>query len=349
MVQLVKLKQIESGPAIQAAIAVTAIAHPAAILTNNAAPFAFNPAAQTGNIPQTPVFSVAGNTITYNPGNGSIPVTYTPTLSTDVFIASGQYNPVNGNLELVLTNGSTILIPLADLQPIVTVDTPTVDLTGQGTSGSPIAAQVIFSAAPGNLAVNNGTGVFVSVNSIGNQGINISGLGTLASPIVPQLVLDPAETNALSLSAAGLFVPVVTPTPPTAVLPTKTVNVIGTGQVPSPFQFAVKLQPDGPNVQNFIHNPTTTGSGSTNQGLGYSQITTDFVGVGPFNLTATVAGVGWTSGFEVVKIDGHINGVYYSSVDGWNYTNLTAVTWDNVLFALEASDELTFTVHIRAV
>jgi len=45
-------------------------------LTNNSAPFSWNAATQTGNIPQSPTLTSIGSTYTFTPGNGAAPVTF---------------------------------------------------------------------------------------------------------------------------------------------------------------------------------------------------------------------------------------------------------------------------------
>ena len=158
MTALVKLKQIEQGPAIANAIA---LAHPPAVVTNNASPFAFTAATQVLNVPQTPSVTVAGNTLTIDKGDGTAPVTYTPTFPADAYVTAGVYNPTTNAIDLTLSTGGTVSIPVADLIPITTADSTSVDFSGDGTTTTPLTAVVKLSAAAGQALINDGTGLFV--------------------------------------------------------------------------------------------------------------------------------------------------------------------------------------------
>jgi len=158
MTALVKLKQIEQGAAIAAAIAAT---HPAVAATNNAAPFAFNASTQALNIPQTPSVTIVGNALTIDKGDGTAPVTYTPTFPADAYVTAGVYNATTGAIDLTLSTGGTVSIPVADLVPVQTADSTSVDFSGTGVTTDPLTATVKLSAAAGQALINDGTGLFV--------------------------------------------------------------------------------------------------------------------------------------------------------------------------------------------
>lgn len=335
MSQIIRLKQIESGAAIAAAVA---LAHPAALLTNNAAPFAFNAGTQVGNVPQEPTVSVLGNQLTFTPGDGSPPVVYTPTFAADVFLQSGTYNVGTGNLELTLNDSTVVTVPLSALVPISTAGSQTITFAGDGTPGTPLTAQAVFDPAGNNLAVNAGSGILVALNTLSNAGITFTGDGTVGNPLT-------ATVNFVATVAAD----------------SETVKVRGNGSVSTPFKFDVKLQPDDEGTLNFLHKAGALAEDDdTHKGLGYTKITVLRQGIGPFDITSEVTSgtTGWSTTPEVVKIEGFVNGVYYSNQEtgAWDYTNPAAISWGGVisggLFDLEAGptpDSIKFDVHIRAV
>lgn len=355
MTALIKLKQIENGAGVANAVAV---AHGAATLTNNAAPFTFDVPTQVGNIPQVGTVSVSGNTLTFTPGDGTPPVTYTPTIAADVFLQSGVYNSGSGHLELTLTDASVVTIPLSDLVPVVTVSSQTIYFTGNGAATDPITGQVTFSTAPGNLAFNDGAGVVALLTVTSGDGINLIGEGSNGFPLNASIAISTAPGNIATVSPTGLYVPAPALQVPPTTGTTETITAVGDGSVATPFKFHVKLQPDNGTTVNFVHAASGAEQDDNSQlGLGYTQGVVHIgtgLGAGPFDLTAQVSQftVGWNGTPELVRVDGYINGVYYAALDGWDYTTLTAVTWAGLaggsLFDLEATDEVRFVLHIRA-
>lgn len=65
---------------------VTFTLHPAATLTNNAAPFSWNAVAQTGNVPQSPTLTLTPTGFLFVPGDGDPPIVYTEPASVDTYI-----------------------------------------------------------------------------------------------------------------------------------------------------------------------------------------------------------------------------------------------------------------------
>ena len=76
----------------------TAVGHPSATVTNNAAPFSWNAATQTLNVPKEPTLVDNGDgSFTFTPGDGSAPVTYVDCCPTLVANADGSYTFTPGD------------------------------------------------------------------------------------------------------------------------------------------------------------------------------------------------------------------------------------------------------------
>jgi hypothetical protein len=342
----VKLKQVESGAALLAVLAAT---HPAAVVTNNAAPFAFNAVAQALNLPQAPSMTVVGNTVTFTPGDGTLPVVYTPTIAADIFVQAGVYNNVLEVLELTLSSGSVLSIPMSDLVPVAVLTSQTILFGGNGTNANPITAQVIFSAATNNLAVNDGTGLFVGLTTQDTTTIKLTGQGTVSTPLAAVVQLDSTVGNQLVDTGTGLF---VAPSLPVGIAPTETIDVLGNG-TSTPFELHVKVQPDGATSLNYLHSANgNERDNSAEAGLGYTQGVAYFQGdQGPFDLLALLPAItdSWTGTPQIVRVDGYINGVLYPEQNNnWDYANWAAVAWLDTPFTLDARDEVRFVMHVRA-
>ena len=149
--------------------------HPEAVLTNDDAPFAWDVATQTGNIPQAGQVTVDGGTVTFDPGDGSSPVAWNicdllanceisalgnvdapapglgdivqwngtnwtnQPLPTEIFVDSFDYDAATGDLLITLNDpgNTTFTVNLLSLIP-VTVDSVTI--TGTGQPGNPLVA-----------------------------------------------------------------------------------------------------------------------------------------------------------------------------------------------------------------
>jgi hypothetical protein len=357
MTQVIRLKQIENGAGIANAIT---LAHPAAVVTSSAAPFAWSAPTQVGNIPLPPAFAVTGNTLTITPGDGSAPITFVVTIPNDVFLQQGgsTYDTGTGNLVLALNSGGFVNVPLTDLVPIVVGSTLAITLAGNGTAGAPVTATLTLDPSTANLSAVTAAGLLTTITTANSDSVVLTGTGA-SSGLTATVVISPAVGNALSSTPAGLF---VTPAAPTVFASTETTSASGVGTVADPVKFDVKLQPDAETAWNFVHASSGLESDNAAQlGLGYTIVPAKFVGVGPFDLSTYVAALGWSSA-EVIDVEGHVNGVYYqgsggpgyaANSEGFDYSTLNAVAWTGIagaaLFDLDATDEVDFNIHIRAV
>jgi len=254
MTALVKLKQIEQGPAIANAIA---LAHPPAVVTNNASPFAFTAGTQTLNVPQTPSVTVAGNTLTIDKGDGTAPVTYTPTFPADAYVTAGVYNPATNAIDLTLSTGGTVSIPVADLIPITTADSTSVDFSGDGTTTTPLTAVVKLSVAAGQALVNDGTGLYVAAPAtpVLNGNLAFNTFGEISYARVTENFVAP-----VALAGAGTVIATVANTP---------IGVVGSPGTPNLLNMEVFIN----GVRYGTSEVTVTGK--------------DVAWVGPFDLDAT--------------------------------------------------------------
>ena len=83
-------------------------------------------------------------------------------LAADKFLQGSSYNATTKELTLTMTDASTYVVDLSDLVKIVATDTATVDFSGEGTTGSPLTADVKVSSTAGNLLTTDANGLFVS-------------------------------------------------------------------------------------------------------------------------------------------------------------------------------------------
>jgi Collagen triple helix repeat (20 copies) len=134
--------------------------HPPLAVTQAALPLAFNPALQTLRLPNPPVFSVVGNTLSGALGDGTS-FTYTPETPPDIYLQSGVYDAATTSIVLTLSDTSTISVPLAALVPIQVLSSGSIAVSGNGTTANPVTAQAIISATAGNVLASTPSGLFV--------------------------------------------------------------------------------------------------------------------------------------------------------------------------------------------
>lgn len=162
---------------------VTFATHPATTVTSNAAPFSWDGAAQTLNVPQAPsLVANADGSYTFTAGNGSAPVvipadccptltanadgsfTFTagdgstvtiPALPLDVQLANAVIDTATNELVLTLNDGTEYRVPLSALLPVVT-DGMTV--VGDGTVGDPLSAGYFADNGDGTYTWNGADG-----------------------------------------------------------------------------------------------------------------------------------------------------------------------------------------------
>ena len=162
---------------------VTFATHPATTVTSNAAPFSWDGAAQTLNVPQAPsLVANADGSYTFTAGNGSAPVvipadccptltanadgsfTFTagdgstvtiPALPLDVQLANAVIDTATNELVLTLNDGTEYRVPLSALLPVVTDG---VTVVGDGTVGDPLSAGYFVDNGDGTYTWNGADG-----------------------------------------------------------------------------------------------------------------------------------------------------------------------------------------------
>ena len=184
------------------AVNACVVQHPAAVLTNNAAPFSWNSGTQAGNIPQVATLVASGvNQWTFTPGDGSA--------------------------------ATVITIPAIPAQtPLVANDTATVDLTASGTDNHTLQADVKVSATAGNTLAVNADGLFVPAPAtetllVANDSstIDFTTSGTADHTLTGVVKVSAAVGNTVAVNADGLFVPAATASVQTPITPVPTSSV----------------------------------------------------------------------------------------------------------------------------
>ncbi|MGL5075683.1 MAG: hypothetical protein ACRDBG_07550, partial [Waterburya sp.] len=86
--------------------ALTALAHPAATITNNAAPFVWDSSTQTGNVPPTPslTYNPITGELTFSPNDGTAPQIFNLAVDTGDIVTTSTLNVNGTNLPV----GSTV-------------------------------------------------------------------------------------------------------------------------------------------------------------------------------------------------------------------------------------------------
>lgn len=177
--------------------------HPAAQLTHTAAPFSWNAATQTGNIPQTPsLVQNANGSFTFNSGDGTAtvtippdccptltpnpdgsftfdmgdgsPVVTIPALPVDVYLSSGYYDSTSQEILLTLSNGSVINIPVSALLPVLTDG---VTVVGDG-AATPLQAGQLIANPDGSFTWSGANGSTFAIPADCCPQLTAVGLGT---------------------------------------------------------------------------------------------------------------------------------------------------------------------------
>lgn len=188
---LIKLKQIENGAAITTALTQ---AHEPMVALSTAAPFSFNPALQQVNIPLHPTLTTTPTSATFTPGDGSPPVTFTPSFPADAFLTAGAYNSGTQTLDFTLSNGNTVVVPVSSLAGVVPANSTSITLTGDGTLVQPLTATAVIAPTVGNQLSATATGLFVPATplfSASSETVEFSGDGTVATPFSATVKLQP--------------------------------------------------------------------------------------------------------------------------------------------------------------
>ena len=110
--------------------------------------------------PVSMTFSGATNILTIVNSDGTTATVALNALAADKFLSSTSYNPATREITLVMSDASTFVIPLSDLIPVATVASSSVNVTGNGQTGSPITAAVIISSNAGNAISTLANGLF---------------------------------------------------------------------------------------------------------------------------------------------------------------------------------------------
>jgi hypothetical protein len=124
----------------------------------------------SGNKLDRNILDLATGAASYNPSTNDLTLTFADgttvvvnlgVLSVDKFLASSSYDTTTNSLVLNMSDGSTYTVPLADLVPVLTGNTSTTTVTGNGTTGNAIQVDVKISANAGNLLSVAADGLFV--------------------------------------------------------------------------------------------------------------------------------------------------------------------------------------------
>ena len=231
---------IVTGDCLDAALAALPT-HPAADITNNDAPFAWNAATQTGNVPQAASIALDATGFTFTSGDGSAPVVYVPpvdtyisafsiagnqatitrndgvtfsaTIPTTIDINVQSFSLSGSNLILTETDGTVHTVAIPAETPITGVDSNTVDISiGGGAAQHAIKSDVIVSAAANNLLSATPSGLYATftetpITGVDSNTVDISiGGGAAQHAIKADVIVSAAANNLLSAAPSGLYV-----------------------------------------------------------------------------------------------------------------------------------------------
>lgn len=132
--------------------------------------------------------------------------------------AAVKISATAGNQVTANPDGIYVPVPAAGAANIA--DTASVDMSGDGTSGSPLSAAVKRSATAGNALTENADGLYVatvtpgiaSVTSNDSPTIDFSGAGTSGSALTAAVRLSATALNGLTANPDGLWAPKGLPT-----------------------------------------------------------------------------------------------------------------------------------------
>lgn len=133
----------------------------------------------------------------------------------DKFLANASYNSATQILVLTMTDTSVINVPLADLIPVAVTSSSSINVTGNGTSATPLTATAKLSATAGNQLVVNPDGLFVpapgafsetSLTTTDSATIDFTESGVNGHNLTGNVKLDATAGNLLTATATGLQV-----------------------------------------------------------------------------------------------------------------------------------------------
>lgn len=160
-------------------------------------------------------------------GSGTVPLT-----------AAVKISATAGNQ--LTANGTGLFVPAPAAATITANDTATVDVTGNGSAGSPLTAAVKKSATPNNSLALNADGLWTPTFAATDTAtIDFTGSGTVAAPLQAAVKVSADADNALVAVADGLYVPASSGGALT-IADTNSVNLEGDGSVGTPLTAAVK-------------------------------------------------------------------------------------------------------------
>ena len=169
--------------------------HPPAVLTSSAAPFSWDTATQTGNIPLPGQMTVnVDGTVTFRPGDGSSPTTF----------QHGWTTVGADGTELVFRypDGAEVRFDLCMMigPCIPTIPAPTVVTNPDGsvTIDPGTGAPAVTIPAPG--------GMETALTATDSDSIDFSTAGTAGHTLTGVVKVDPDSCNRLEANANGLFV-----------------------------------------------------------------------------------------------------------------------------------------------
>lgn len=154
---------IVTGDCLDAAISALPI-HPAATLTNNAAPFSWDGVTQAGNIPQSPAMTLTASGFTFTSGDGSAPV-----LFSDKYVTGFS---ISGNVATItLSTGATFS---QTIPTTIDINVQSFQLSGSDLILTETDGTVHTVALPAEVKVSAvsyapGTGVITVTNSDGTS------------------------------------------------------------------------------------------------------------------------------------------------------------------------------------
>ena len=110
--------------------------------------------------------------VAFNPGTGDLTLTSSgsgapmvvnlATLSADKFLNGSTFDSLTNTLTLVMSDASTYTVNLSDLVSSSVAASTTAIISGDGSSASPLTADVKISATAGNALTVDATGLYVA-------------------------------------------------------------------------------------------------------------------------------------------------------------------------------------------
>ena len=221
------------------AVNACVVQHPAAALTNNAAPFSWNSGTQAGNIPQVATLVASGvNQWTFTPGDGTAatiitipavpvqtPLAVNDTATVDLTASGTDNHTLQADVKVSATAGNTLAVnadglyvpaaPASVQTPLTANDTPTVDLSASGLDNHTLQAAVKISASAGNTLAVNADGLFVPPVVVPAQTplvandtptVDLTAGGVDNHTLQAAVKISAAAGNAVTVNADGLFV-----------------------------------------------------------------------------------------------------------------------------------------------